>query len=126
MGDFQGVNYRQTFCHSQFVVVLFAFSSRRWIDPVNASHLEMSGSSAEWRTVVQDDELGAGLDVARVVFCETLVEPLVGLDQAQDLKVVLLLQSTQDRERLLFNREGWAHRWDGGRAPELGRRSLLC
>lgn len=45
--------------------------------------------------MIQDDELGAGLDVACVVLCQTLVETLVGLDQAQNLQVVLLLANTR-------------------------------
>lgn len=44
--------------------------------------------------MIQDDELGAGLDVAGVVLGQALVETLVGLDQAQDLQVVVLLLNT--------------------------------
>lgn len=32
---------------------------------------------SEWRTVIQYDELGAGLDVACIVFCQTLVETFI-------------------------------------------------
>lgn len=46
-----------------------------------------------WRTVIQDDELRARLDVAGIVFCQALVETLVRLDKTQNLQVVLLLQS---------------------------------
>lgn len=52
--------------------------------------------------MIQDDELRAGLDVACVVFCQTLVETLVRLDQAQNLQVVLLLPNTQDPKKESF------------------------
>lgn len=54
--------------------------------------------------MIQDDELRAGLDVACIVFCQTLVETLVGLDQAQNLQVVLLLPNTQDQKRVISTR----------------------
>lgn len=46
--------------------------------------------------MIQDDELSAGLDVACVVFSQTLVEALVRLDQAQNLQVVLLLMGEKE------------------------------
>lgn len=36
--------------------------------------------AGEWHTVIQDDELGAGLDVAGVIFSKALVETFVWLD----------------------------------------------
>lgn len=51
------------------------------------------GGPGEKRTVIQDDELCAGLNVPGIVFCKALVEPLIGLDQTQNLQVVFLLQS---------------------------------
>lgn len=78
--------------------------------------------------MIQDDELSAGLDVACIIFCKTLVESLVGLDQAQNLQVVLLLPNTQEQKasaqqqgiHVLHRREGLLHH------AELRQKSRSC
>lgn len=67
--------------------------------------------------MIQDDELSAGLDVAGIVFCQTLVETLVGLDQAQNLQVVLLLAKTQDQKES-FQQQGIQALQESGAPPE--------
>lgn len=51
--------------------------------------------------MVQDDELSAPLDVARIVFGKTLVETLVGLDQAQNVQAVPLQANTPEQKESL-------------------------
>lgn len=69
--------------------------------------------SSEQRTVIQDDELGAGLDVACVILCQTLVETLVRLDQAQNLQVVFLLPDTQQQPGRFNNKASVCCRPEG-------------